>query len=130
MNRATQMIANGVRKAALPALATCGLLSGAIGCAHPYGVPVTSSLVAEAPGAQVASFQAPDDGNVYVDGPGHPGQPRHIIYSGLIRRGEVLTVDPSAGRVLINGKPIDATLDTGNKSYYQVWYQEAYYDWY
>jgi hypothetical protein len=112
----------------VPALAVGGLLISAAGCARPYGVPPFSQLVAEAPG-QTASFQAPDDGTVYVDGPGHPGQPRHIIYSGLIRRGEVLTVDPSAKELLINGKTVAASLDEG-KSYYQVWYQQASYDWY
>jgi hypothetical protein len=98
------------------------------GCSRPYGVPGFSQLVAEAPG-QTASFQAPDDGTVYVDGPGHPGQARHIVYSGLIRRGEILTVDPNIGKLLINGKPQEATIE-GGKSYYQVWYQQQNIDWY
>lgn len=116
-------------KLAAGALAACGFLTTLSGCARPYGVPPFTRLVAEAPSGQLASFQAPDDGNVYVDGPGHPGAPRHIVYSGLIRRGEVLTVDPANGRLALNGKPLDATIETG-KVFYQVWYEQAYYDWY
>lgn len=130
MKTVKQMLGAVVKKAALPAVAVCGFLVTASGCARPYGVPAFTQLVAEAPAGQTASFQAPDDGNVYVDGPGRPGQPRHIVFSGLIRRGEVLTIDQSSGRLLLNGKPMDASIDTGNHAFYQVWYQEAYYDWY
>lgn len=130
MKTAMQMIGRLALRSAAPALAACGFLTTLSGCARPYGVPAFTQLVAEAPAGQTASFQAPDDGSVYVDGPGRPGQPRHIIFSGLIRRGELLTVDPSSGRLLINGKPVDATIETSNHAFYQVWYQEAYYDWY
>ena len=114
---------------ALAAVAVAALLGAVSGCTRPYGVPGFSQLVAEAPG-QPATFQAPDDGSVYVDGPGRPGQARHIVYSGLIRRGEVLTVDPSTQQLLINGKPQNVAIEAGPKSYYQVWYQQASYDWY
>ncbi|HSU66301.1 MAG TPA: hypothetical protein VLJ39_05500 [Tepidisphaeraceae bacterium] len=114
---------------ALPAAAVAAVLSVVSGCARPYGVPGFSQLVAEAPG-QSATFQAPDDGSVYVDGPGRPGQPRHIVYSGLIRRGEILTVDPSSQQLLVNGKAQNVTIEGGPKSYYQVWYQQANYEWY
>lgn len=130
MKTVKQKLGGLVLKAALPAVTACGFLTALSGCARPYGVPAFTQLVAEAPAGQVSSFQAPDDGNVYVDGPGKPGQPRHIVYSGLIRRGEVLTVDQSSGRLLLNGKPLEVTIDTGNHAFYQVWYQEAYYDWY
>jgi hypothetical protein len=129
MKTVKQLLVATSLKLALPALAACGFLTTLSGCARPYGVPPFTRLVAEAPSGQLASFQAPDDGNVFVDGPGRPGAPRHIVYSGLIRRGEVLTVDPSSGRLSINGKPLDATIETG-KVFYQVWYEQAYYDWY
>lgn len=130
MKSVTHKFSGVLLKAALPAVAVCGFLTTMSGCARPYGVPAFTQLVAEAPSGQTASFQAPDDGSVYVDGPGRPGQPRHIVYSGLIRRGEVLTVDQSSGQLLLNGKPLDASIDSGNKAFYQVWYKEAYYDWY
>lgn len=123
------LLSGNMLKSAVPVLAACGFAAALSGCARPYGVPPFTSLVAEAPSGQLASFQAPDDGNVYVDGPGRPGAPRHIVYSGLIRRGEVLTIDPTSGRLTLNGKPIDATIETG-KVFYQIWYQQAYYDWY
>jgi hypothetical protein len=129
MKTIKQRLCGAVLKAALPAVGACGLLMMS-GCARPYGVPPFTRLVAEAPSGQVASFQAPDDGNVFVDGPGKPGEARHIVFSGLIRRGEILTVDQSSGRLLLNGKPIDATIQNGSHSVYQVWYQQAYYDWY
>ncbi|HEY2584146.1 MAG TPA: hypothetical protein VGI81_00105 [Tepidisphaeraceae bacterium] len=130
MKSVAQTFSGVLLKAALPALAVCGFLTTMSGCARPYGVPAFTQLVAEAPAGKTASFQAPDDGSVWVGGPGHPGQPRYIVYSGLIRRGEVLTVDQSSGRLLLNGRPLDATIEGGNKAFYQVWYQEAFYDWY
>lgn len=129
MKIVTHLLVGKSLKLAVPLLAACGFATLLVGCARPYGVPPLTRLVAEAPRGQVASFQAPDDGNVFVDGPGHFGQGRHIVYSGLIRRGEILTVDPSSGRLLLNDKPLDATIETGNV-FYQVWYQQAYYDWY
>ncbi len=94
------------------------------GCVRPYGVPAFSQLVAEAP-AQAASFQAADDGTVYVDGPGRPGEPRHLVYSGLVRRGEVVTVNPEVGALTVDGKPVAATIQTGH-SFYQIWYAPAH----
>jgi hypothetical protein len=129
MKIVTHLLAGKSLKLVLPLAAVCCFVAMLTGCARPYGVPPLTALVAEAPHGQVASFQAPDDGNVYVDGPGHFGQARHIVYSGLIRRGEILTVDPATGRLSLNGKPLDATIETGNV-FYQVWYQQAYYDWY
>lgn len=106
----------------LPLLLMGGLMAVGSGCMRPYGIPPYSQLVAEAPG-QVASFQAPDDGTVYVDGPSRAS--RHIVYSGLIRRGEVVTIDPQNERLIVNGKPADATI-VGGRSFYQVWYASAH----
>ena len=112
----------GITMKATLTLAAVGLAVILTGCAgRPVGVPPFSQLVAQAP-SQVASFQAPDDGTVYVAGPGHFGQDRHLTYSGLVRRGEIVTVDPVAGKLLINSKLQDATIDTGGKSYYEIWY--------
>jgi hypothetical protein len=60
------------------------VMACATGCQRPPAVPPFSQLVAEAP-SQAASFQAPDDGTVYVDGPGTPGQTRHLAFSGLVK---------------------------------------------
>lgn len=98
-----------------------GFVLAQVGCARPYGVPPFSQLVAEAPG-QAASFRAPDDGTVYVDGPGRPGQARHLVYTGLVHRAETVTVDPSSRQLLIDGKTAPASIQDGN-SFYQVWYK-------
>ena len=110
---------------ATAATAAAALL-GAGGCARPYGVPPFTGLVAEAPG-QAASFAAPDEGTVWVDGPGRPGQPRHIVYSGLVHRGETVTIDPEARTLLVDGRPVNASID-GGTSFYQVWFQPVRHD--
>lgn len=120
MNSMMRMCA-GINMKTTLTLAAMGLLAALAGCARPMGVPPFSQMVAQAP-AQVASFQAPDDGTVYIAGPGRWGQSRHLAYSGLVRRGEVITVDPTVGKLSVNGKPQEATIDTGN-SYYEIWYQ-------
>jgi len=120
MTITTRMFAGMMLKMTLT-LTAIGFSAALVGCAgKPIGVPPFSQLVAQAP-SQVASFQAPDDGTIYVAGPGHWGQARHLAYSGLVRRGEIVTVDPVAGKLLINSKLQDATIETG-KSYYEVWY--------
>ena len=109
------------------------ILGGALlmmvsGCARPYGVPVTSQLVAESPKGQAASFQAPDEGTVYVDGPGRPGQPRNIVYSGLVTRGQTVCIDPESGHLMVDNKPVIASLNLSDKSFYQIWFQPTRHD--
>ena len=106
------------------------MLAVQTGCARPYGVPPTSQLVAESPRGEAATFQAPDEGTVYVDGPGNgaPGRPRHIVYSGLVTRGQMVTIDSDTGRLLVDNKPVDATLNLGRNSFYQIWFQPSRHD--
>jgi hypothetical protein len=99
---------------------------GITGCGpnmRPYGVPFGGSLVGEAAG-KAASFTSPRDGTVWVAGPGHPGQDRYIVYSGWIKAGQTITVDPQAHSVTVNGEQQKASLEGGN-SYYQIWYQPS-----
>lgn len=110
--------------ACVPLIGVAALLALSTGCARPNGVPPFTHLVAEAPG-QAAAFQAPDDGTIWVGGPGRPGQPRHIVFSGLVHRGEVVSVDPAARQLIVDGKPAEATIE-GGSSYYQIWYQPVY----
>ena len=95
------------------------------GCAteRPYGVPLWATLVGEAAGKS-ASFTAPHDGSVWVAGPGHPGQERYIVYSGWIRAGQAIVVDPASHTILVNNEQQKATIDGGN-SYYQIWFQAS-----
>jgi len=98
-----------------------GLLACATGCVRPYGVPPFSQLVAEAPG-QAASFQAPDNGTVFVAGPGRPGEARHVVFTGGVHRGDVVTVDPARQKLTLNGAPQDVSIFDAN-SFYQLWFK-------
>jgi hypothetical protein len=105
------------------ALAATALLF-LVGCTssgRPNGVPYGGQLVGEAP-AQVASFTVPHDGTIWVVGPGHPGETRYIIYSGLVKTKQVVTVDPQQRTLTVDGEKIKATIDGGNV-YYQIWFQ-------
>src|SRR5579863_6390568 len=85
---------------------------GITGCGpnmRPYGVPFGGSLVGEAAG-KAASFTAPRDGTAWVAGPGYPGQERYIVYSGWIKAGQTITVDPQAHSVTVNSEQQKASL--------------------
>jgi hypothetical protein len=91
------------------------------GCGRPAGVPPFSQIAAEAPGT-AASFQAPDEGTVWVIGPSKSGPDSHVVFSGLVRRGEWITVDPIQQKLIVDGKPTDVTIE-GGRSYYQIWFK-------
>ena len=94
-----------------------------IGCGpnnRPYGVPFKGDLVAEAAGS-TASFTAPKNGQIWVAGPGRPGQERYIVFSGLIRSAQTITVDPQKRELTVNGEHQKADIVGGN-SYYQIWF--------
>jgi hypothetical protein len=98
----------------------------AVGCGarmKPYGVPFGGSLVGEAAG-KAAAFTAPHDGTVWVAGPGRPGQERYIVYSGWIRAGQAIAVDPQAHSISVNNEPQKASVEGGN-SYYQIWFEPS-----
>jgi len=106
-----------------PAVILVFLLAGCGPNNRPYGVPFKSDLVAEAAG-KTASFTAPHNGQIWVAGPGHPGQERYIVFGGLIKFGQTLTVDPQKREVTINGEKQKAEIVGGN-SYYQVWFEPS-----
>ena len=111
--------------AAMPLVGALGALTIVSGCARPYGVPPFTQLVAEAPG-QAAAFQAPDEGTVWVDGPGKFD--RHIVYSGLVHRGDMIAVDPASRSLTLDGKPVDVSIADGRSAFYQIWYQPVRHD--
>jgi hypothetical protein len=87
---------------------------------RPYGVPFKGDLVAEAAG-KTASFTAPHNGQIWIAGPGHPGQERYIVFSGLIKFGQTVTIDMDKHEVTMNSEKQKAEIAGGN-SYYQLWY--------
>ena len=110
-----------VRSVAGIMVLAAAVLTGGCGVSvRPYGVPGAGQLVGEAPG-KPASFTAPREGTVWVAGPGRPGQDRYIVYSGLIKAGQTITVDPTTRSVTINGEHPIANIESGN-SFYQIWY--------
>jgi hypothetical protein len=100
------------------------LMVGAAGCAHPQGVPGTSSLVAEAPG-EAASFRAPREGTVWVAGPG--GSKDHVIFSGQIHLGETLSIDPSQNELVLDGHTMVAAVHSGSS--YQIFFKPRLGEW-
>ncbi|HXE56032.1 MAG TPA: hypothetical protein VN541_23605 [Tepidisphaeraceae bacterium] len=114
--------------ASVPLMGVAGLLALAAGCVRPYGVPPFTQLVAETPHGQAASFQAPDEGTVWVAGPDLPGNPRHIVFTGLVRRGETVTIDPSAQQLIVDGKPAVASIVGGDHAMYRMWFQAVRHD--
>ena len=110
----------------LAGLCPIAALGLAVGCAQPYGVPPASQLVAEAPG-EAAAFSAPDSGTVYVSGPSSNGQ-RHLIYTGWVRLGETITVDPANQRLVVDGKRTEVAIHGGNAAY-QIWFKPIWHDW-
>lgn len=90
---------------------------------RPYGVPSSGQLVGEAAG-RPASFTAPRQGTVWVAGPGRPGSQRYIVYSGLIRAEQTITVDPPNRSLTVNGEHPKSDIESGN-TYYQIWFQPA-----
>ena len=114
-------------RAALFTILSMVLIAAGSGCVRPYGVPPFSQLVAQAPGGQVASFAAPDEGTVYVAGPGRPGQERHIMYTGVVHRGETLTLDPPHDQLLVDGKIVPASVADAREGY-TVWFHAVPHD--
>jgi len=98
------------------------LVVGCTSSGRPNGVPYGGQLVGEAP-AQVASFTVPHDGAIWIVGPGHPGETRYTIYSGGVTMKQVVTIDPEARSLTIDGEKMKATVDSGSKVYYQIWFQ-------
>jgi hypothetical protein len=58
------------------------------------------------------SYVAPQDGTIYVYG----GKDNNLVYSGPIKKGETLSVEPKEKRLMIDGRVISSSLDTGNRT--------------
>src|SRR4051812_22482103 len=79
-------------------LVVSAALTGLAGCAsdRPQDVPKTAALKAE--GDQRVVYAAEQDGTVWVTERGS----NDILYSGQVTRGDRLTLDPDAGKLLLN----------------------------
>ena len=108
------------RRRGLPTCLITGLLFMAVGCANPRGVPMGASLVTEA--TVKSSFQAPEDGMIWIQRSPARGTRGQLHYSGPIGAGQVLVIDPAMNRASIDGQELEIVLPGGD-----VWYQ-AYFE--
>jgi hypothetical protein len=96
-----------------------GLL--AAGCAkdRPESVPADARSVAKQGGTQPVNFTAPRDGTVYV----YDRTSQKMLYSGRVRQGETLELDPMRNKVRLEGRVVmEKNLRDLNQ--YQVWFDE------
>jgi hypothetical protein len=105
---------------------TACLLAGAVylsGCAklpQTTGLPGGAVLVTETPDFK-AGFTAPADGTIYIY---NRGDKNYLRYSGPIKKDAVLTIDPEANTVTVDGKPLEVTVPAGG-NHYQVYFRSA-----
>jgi hypothetical protein len=94
-----------------------------IGCSRlpsTTGLPAGAQLVTETPDFK-SGFVAPEDGTIYIY---HRGDPKsYLRFSGPIKKGGVLTIDPDNNSATIDTKPLEVTVPGGN--HYQVFFRPA-----
>ena len=98
------------------AVVSAALLAG---CApeRPESVPADARSVAKQSGNNAINFTAPEDGTAYV----YDRSAHKMVYSGRLKRGETLELDPRRNGVRIEGRPVlEAKLRDLNE--YQVWF--------
>jgi len=68
-------------------------------------------------GGEAVSFTAPDRGIAYV----YERSSRTMVYSGWLKAGEALELDPGRDEVRIGGRPV-AQRQMGDMSGFEVWF--------
>ena len=95
------------------------LVAALAGCApeRPESVPADAQSVARQSGSNPINFTAPDDGNAFV----FDRSTQKMVYSGRLKRGETLELDPRRDGVRVDGrKVVETRLRDLNE--YQVWF--------
>lgn len=111
--RAYSSIAAGVvAMAALVALPACQTVTGK--------VPSTAMEVSAGTGN--VSYRAAEDGRVYV----YNQNTNDLVYSGEIRRGELLLLDTRGDRVLVDNRPVVERVDLDGANRYKVYLDPHY----
>jgi hypothetical protein len=92
----------------------------ASGCAtnHPSAVPKAARSVVRQGGHEVARFAAPERGIAFV----YDRSSGTKVYSGWLKGGEVLEVDPPHDEVRI-GERVVSERDLRDESEYEVWFE-------
>jgi hypothetical protein len=86
-------------------------LAPALGCGgRDRGMSPVGTLVAV--GGGPVSYRSPKDGTIYV----YDDKIERLVYSGPIREGQVFSVDPKNGRLMLDGRVIqDNALRSGDR---------------
>jgi hypothetical protein len=102
-----------------PALATIALAAFVCGCApeRPQSVPADARSVARQSGSNPVNFTAPDDGSIFV----YDRSSQKMVYSGRLRRGDTLELDPRRDEVRVEGRAVLES-DLRDLNEYQVWF--------
>jgi hypothetical protein len=123
MNRIHRQLKATIAVAACVFAILPAALVGPAGCSRlpsTTGLPAGAQLVTETPDFK-SGFVAPEDGTVYIY---HRGDPKsYLRFSGPIKKGAVLTIDPDSNSATIDGKPLEVTVPGGN--HYQVFFRPA-----
>lgn len=103
-------------------IAAFGTLLSSAGCApeRPESVPADARSVAKQSGSNPVNFTAPHDGMVYV----YDRSASQMVYSGRVRQGETLELDPRADKVRLDGRTLLET-DLRDLNEYQVWFDQT-----
>jgi hypothetical protein len=101
------------------ALSMAWLSVVAAGCAkdRPKSVPADAQSVAKQTGTNPVNFTAPNDGTVYV----YDRSAKKMLYSGRVRRGETLELDPRRDEVRLESRVV-MNKDLRDLNKYQVWF--------
>jgi len=86
-----------IASAALLGAASSIFLAGC-GGEHPSDIPSAATMATEGSGR--LSYTAPSDGTVYV----YDDTTDHLIYSGRVERGQVVTVNPKDDRITVDSR--------------------------
>lgn len=89
------------------------------GCApeRPESVPADARSVSKQTGSNPINFTAPEDGTVYV----YNRSTKKMIYSGALKRGQAMELDPKADVLRIDGRTVQET-GLRELNEYQVWF--------
>jgi hypothetical protein len=96
---------------AAPAVLGLGLAFGAVGCADRYrDVPSDAVILRE--GKHALSATANHTGTIYV----YDDSAHKMVYSGPVKKGDDIKIDPTADRILVNGRTVSQQeLDNAHK---------------
>jgi len=114
--RSRSVHASPGRAAAAGTLVLVALLAGC-SSERPPSVPKTAKSVALMGGGEAVSFKAPERGIAYV----YERPTNNMVYTGWLRGGETLELDPGRDEVRIEGRPV-AQRQMKDLTGYEVWF--------